>query len=165
MDKISIRYQRVSDAERFYEILSNPNLLKYFPAKPKSLNAEREWLKLNAVKRRKNTEYNYAIICDGNLIGGAGIMLHPKQKHICEIGYFIDEPYWGRGITTKVVRMLEKIAFNKLKLRRIEIHMDVRNKASERVAIKAGYIKEGLMRKSFNNCGKLVDDYLYAKVR
>jgi [ribosomal protein S5]-alanine N-acetyltransferase len=59
----------------------------------------------------------------------------------------------------------EKIGFKKLKLSRIEILMQPANKASEKVAIKNGYIKEGKMRKAFRSKeGKMKDCYLYAKV-
>jgi len=66
-------------------------------------------------------------------------------KFIGEIGYFLDEAYWGRRITTRAVKILEKIGFKKLNLKRIEILMHPKNVASEKVAIKCGYKKEGKM--------------------
>jgi len=60
---------------------------------------------------------------------------------------------------------LEKIGFKKLKLKRIEIIMDTRHKASERIAIKCGYKKEGIMKKSIENSRRYFDAYLYAKTK
>lgn len=163
MKKVEIRYQRISDAKRFYEILNNPNFI-YFSSKPKSIEAEKKWLKENSQKRKKNLEYNFTILYNNQLVGGAGIIINQNNKYIGEIGYFVDENFWGNGIATKTVKLLEKIAFEKLGIKRIEIRMYPKNKASEKVAIKASYKKEGLLKKAFNHNGKLLDAYLYAKV-
>ena len=164
MKKIEIRYQQVSDAKRFYEILNNPNFI-FFSVKPKSIKDEIKFLKQNVKKRKENFEYNFSVLYNKKMVGGAGIKISQHQKHIGEIGYFVDEKYWGRGIAPQAVKLLEKFAFNKLKLQRLEIRMNPKNKASQRVAIKTGYKKEGLLKKSFNFNGKLVDCYLYAKTR
>lgn len=164
MPKIELRYQRVSDAKRFFEILNNPNF-KYFPAKPKDLSSEVEHLRKNADKIKNNQEYNYTILYERKLIGGCGIKIDSHREYIGEIGYFIDEKYWGKGITPKAVKLLEQIGFNKLKLKRIAIIMDINNHASEKVAINCGYKKEGLMRKCGQRGNKFYDEYLYAKVK
>lgn len=96
-------------------------------------------------------------------MGGCGIKINQHRPFIGEIGYFVDERYWGIGIAPKAVKLLEKKGFGKFKLKRIEILMDIRNSASERVAVKGGYKKEGTMRKAFRRCGKFFDAHLYAK--
>jgi [ribosomal protein S5]-alanine N-acetyltransferase len=164
MPKITLRNQRVSDAKVFYEILSNPNFL-YLRVCPKSIAEEKKFLRANQKKRRNNIDYNYTILYDGKIIGACGIKIDQHRKYIGEIGYFIDEEYWGRGIATKAVRLLEKIAFKKMGLKRIEILMDPRNIGSEKVAIKCNYNKEGTLRKAIMNGKKFTDAYLYAKVR
>jgi ribosomal-protein-alanine N-acetyltransferase len=162
-EKIGLRNQRLSDAKRFYEILTNPNF-KFFN-KPKSLEAEKEHIRKGKEKRKENICHDYAIIYNQKLVGGCGIKINQQRKFIGEIGYFLDEAYWGKGITTKAVKLLEKIGFEKLKLKRIEILMDPRNIASERVAIKAGYKKEGTMKKAIEHKGKYRDAHLYAKTK
>ena len=164
MSPIHIRPQRVFDAKRFFEILNNPNF-KYFNARPKSIAYEKEWLKKNPKKRKNNEEYNYTITYNNKVIGGMGVTLHAKRKFIGEIGYFLDEKYWGQGFATQAVKQLEKICFTKLKLTRIEIVMVDKHKASEKVAIKCGYKKEGKMKKSILNKGEYYDAYLYAKTK
>lgn len=161
--KIELRYQRVSDAERFFEILNNPNFT-YFTICPKDVDTEREFLKLNANKRKNNIEYNYAILYDGKLIGGCGIAVNQRRKYIGEIGYFIDEAYWGKNIAKQAVTILENIGFEKLHLKRIEILMNPKNVASEIVAIKCGYKKEGTMKKVIKDKDKFYDANIYAKV-
>lgn len=166
MTKIIIRPQKVSDAKRFFEILNNDNF-RYFQTRPKSIRDEIKFLKSNPEKRRKNIQHNYAILFGKEIVGGCGIRVDQHRSYIGEVGYFIDEKYWGKGIATTAVKQLEKIGFGKLKLHRITILMDPRNKASEKVAKKSGYKKEGLMKEAIKNTkqGVFRDSYLYAKVK
>ena len=164
MVNIKIRPQKVSDAKRFYDILNNDNFI-YFGVDLKSVEDERKYLRKNAKKRKDNFEYNYAIILDKKVVGACGIKIDQHSPYIGEIGYFVDENHWGKGIATKSVELLEKIAFNKLKLKRTEILMNPKNTASEKVAIKHGYKKEGLMKKKVLVLGKYHDALLYAKIK
>lgn len=162
-DQIELRYQRVSDAKRFFEILNNPNF-KYFKICPKDVEAEREFLRQNSEKRKNNKEFNYSILFNGKLVGGCGIHINQFRTFIGEIGYFIDEGSWGKGIATKAVKLLEDIGFKKLGLKRLEILMDPRNVSSERVAIKCRYSKEGIMKKACRNGDEYADAHLFAKI-
>lgn len=163
-NRITIRFQQVGDARRFYEILNSPNFL-YFPAKPKTIKEEKEFLRKNAALRKGGEQLNYSILMNGNVVGATGIHIEPRRKYSGEIGYFIDEAYWGRGIACEAVRQLEQIAFTELGIVRIEINMLKKNKASERVAIKCGYRKEGIGRKKLLLNGEYLDCYVYSKVR
>ncbi len=161
--KIELRNQRVSDAKRFFEILNNPNF-KYFHVCPKDIKSEKEFLQQNVKKRKNKLEYNYAILSSGKLIGGCGIKIDQHRTFIGEIGYFLDEAFWGKGIVTKAVKILENIGFKKLGLKRIEILMDPKNFGSKKVALKCGYKKEGTMKKSIKDNDKISDAHLYAKI-
>ena len=161
---LSIRYQQVGDAKRFFEILNNPNFL-YFSANPKTIQAEKEFLRKNKVLRQSGEEFNYSILLNGKVVGAAGIHIEPRRSYCGEIGYFVDEAYWGRGIACEAVQQLEQIAFTELGIVRIEINMLKKNKASERVAIKCGYRKEGIGRKKLLHNGEYLDCYVYSKVR
>lgn len=161
---ISIRYQQVGDARRFFEILNSSNF-HYFPAKPKTIKEEREFLRKNAALRHRGEQLNYSILMNGSVVGAAGIHIESRRTHCAEIGYFVDEAYWGRGIACEAVRQLEKVAFSDLGIVRIEINMLKQNKASERVAIKCGYRKEGIGREKLPLNGEYLDCYVYSKVR
>lgn len=161
--KIELRNQRVSDAKMFFDILNNPNF-EYFHTCPKDVEAEREFLRQNAKKRKNNLEYNYAILYNDKLVGACGIKIDQQRTFIGEIGYFLDEKYWGKGIGTKAVKILEKIGFDKLGLKRIIILMNPKNIGSEKIAIKCGYKKEGTMKQSIKDGDVFSDAHLYAKV-
>lgn len=160
---VQIRLQELGDAKRLYEILSSPNFT-YFSSTPNSINDEIKWLKNSFKELQKGIAYNYAITLDGELIGGIGVKIFHHRKHIGEIGYFLEEKHWGKGIIVQAVKLLEEKCFNELGLTRLEAIMQPKNKASEKVAIKSGFKKEGLLSKVIRDRdGNLKDVYLYAK--
>ena len=161
--KIGLRKPLISDAKRFYEILNHPDFI-YFPVKPVSIKAEKEFIRGMKDRNKKGPGINFVVTANGKHIGGAGIKVNSAFPYRCEIGYFIDYKYWNKGITTKVVRMLEQYIAEKLDVVRIEIHTAKGNIGCQRVAIKSGYKKEGLMRKALKVGDKFHDCYLYAKI-
>jgi len=141
---VSLRFPMAKDAERFYEILNNPNFIYFSPVE--SLEAERRWIRGTKKRRQQNIEWNFTILYKGEVVGGVGIEINYHRPYTGEIGYFVDEKYWGLGIASEAVRLAEKMGFEKYGLERIEILMQPENKASEKVAVKNGYLKEGLLR-------------------
>jgi len=163
MSKISIRLQKLQDADRFFNILNNDRFL-YFPTRPASAGAEKKWLRQSFIKRQKNIQWNYAVLYGSLVVGAVGITINTDRPHIGEIGYFVEEKYWGRGIATRAVKLVEREGFKKLKLTRLEILMEPANKASEKVAIKNNYQKEGKLKKIIKGRdGSMKDCWLYAK--
>lgn len=93
---------------------------------------------------RAGRALNLTIWYEGALVGQislGGIILGALRG--AHIGYWMDQRYANRGITTKSVIMLTEYAFNELHLHRIEINLRPENTASKRVAEKAGYVFEG----------------------
>lgn len=82
---------------------------------------------------------------DGRYIGGTG--LHPRVgEGALEIGYWLDEAVTGQGYATHVAAALTKVCFDYEGLVRVNIHMQVENGASERVPLRLGYKRDGLLR-------------------
>ncbi|MFM6956889.1 MAG: GNAT family N-acetyltransferase [Ignavibacteria bacterium] len=160
---ITLRLQQIHDAQRFFEILNNPNFL-YFGSQPESVEAEIAWLEGNDKRFREHKEWNYTILKGEEIVGGIGVKINQHRSFIGEIGYFIDEAYWGQGIATEAVKLMEEICMRELRMTRIELLMLPENIGSERVAIKSGYRKEGLLQKALlHKDGSKRDCYLYAK--
>lgn len=161
---IAIREQKVEDAQRFFDILQNPNFL-YFAVIPPSLEAEIEYIKENKTLRENGTNFNYAITKNNEVVGGIGVKINQHRKYIGEAGYFIDEAFWGQGIAAKAMELIENELVSSLGIKRLELLMDIRNKASERVAIKSGFQKEGILRNVLKErSGEFADCYLYSKI-
>jgi RimJ/RimL family protein N-acetyltransferase len=120
------------------------------------------WLELARSNPRKT---GWAIEVDGQAVGGVGLEpmqdVHARSAHI---GYWLGEPYWGRGIMTGIVRAVTEHAFRELGFLRLEAPVYAWNPASMRVLEKCGYVREGVMRKSVFKDGEVIDSMLYAKV-
>ena len=162
--KITIRPQLIKDAPDFFRIITNP-AFKYFPANVKSIAEEKDFLRQSRKSWKEKTGFNFSILMKDKIIGGIGIIPNRTLRHQAEVGYFIDQDYWGKGITVQAVKLIEDYIKRHLPhIIRIEIIMVTENKGSERVAIKSGYLKEGLMKKYLNISGEYYDSYLYAKI-
>lgn len=109
---------------------------------------------------------DFAIASARELVGGIGLALQEDvHRRSAEIGYWLGEPFWGRGIATRAVRALTGWAFAELDLARIYATVFANNPASARVLEKAGYRLEGRLRRSVTKLGVTLDSCLYAVVR
>jgi len=86
----------------------------------------------------------------GQLVGGTG--LHPRLgPGAIEIGYWITPENEGRGLCTEAVSALCRVAFDGMRIDLVAIRMDPTNLRSERIPVKLGFTKEGLLRRSFRD--------------
>ncbi|XP_035551446.1 uncharacterized N-acetyltransferase p20-like isoform X2 [Juglans regia] len=108
----------------------------------------------------------YRAICtnDDHPIGSIYVMPGVgKDQRRGEIGYAISAKYWGKGISTRAVKLAISCVFKEMKfLERVEGLVYAENKASQRVLEKAGFIKEGLLKKYFFVKGKSRDIVVYS---
>jgi RimJ/RimL family protein N-acetyltransferase len=89
--------------------------------------------------------YQYAIVEDGTLVGSIGMGVD-EQSGRGHIGYWCAREARGRGIVTRALRLLCRYGFEELGLGRLELIADPDNAASQRVAEKAGFRREGVLR-------------------
>ena len=164
MQGLSIRYQQIGDAKRFYEILTHPDFI-YFSANPESIEDEKRFLRMNKNLRLANISHNYTILLKNEIVGAIGVKIDQHRIWIGEVGYFVDRAFWGKGIAPAALQLVEPICFNNLGIERLELITMKENTASIRVAIKAGYIKEGIQKHKLPFKGKFADVYLFAKIK
>jgi RimJ/RimL family protein N-acetyltransferase len=109
---------------------------------------------------------HFAIAIGEEAIGGVGLDLQTDVFHrSAEIGIWLGEAYWGRGIGTEVIRAMTDFAFGNFDLCRVYARAFKWNPASMRMLEKAGYSFEGRLRKSVTKDGQTIDQMLYAVVR
>jgi Acetyltransferases, including N-acetylases of ribosomal proteins len=105
----------------------------------------------------------FAITLNGKAIGGIGV--HPKndimQKN-AELGYWLAEPYWGKGIATKAITQIVPFAFSILDITRIYAIAFGNNLASQRVLEKCGFQLEAHFHKTIFKNGEFLDELFYA---
>ena len=114
---------------------------------------------------RLNPETLFAIDFDGEAIGSIGFAQHSDVERIsAEIGYWLGEPFWNKGIMTEALKAVTSYAIEKRGLTRVFAVPFEWNQASCRVLEKAGYALEGRMRRSVIKDGKIIDSFLYAYI-
>jgi RimJ/RimL family protein N-acetyltransferase len=138
------------------------NVRDRFPH-PYTLAAAEEWVaKASAAK----PQTQFAIEVSGEAAGGIGLFLQQDvERYSAEIGYWLGEAYWGRGIATAAVQRFTDYAFEAFGLCRIYASVYVSNEGSIRVLEKTGYQLEGRLRQAAVKDGQVVDGLLYATVR
>jgi RimJ/RimL family protein N-acetyltransferase len=107
----------------------------------------------------------FALATEKEAIGSIGLMLGTDvHRFTAELGYWLAEPFWNKGIMTEAVKQLTEYAFEKVELYRIYAEPYATNLASIRVLEKAGFIREGLLCASVFKDGKVLNQDLYAKI-
>jgi RimJ/RimL family protein N-acetyltransferase len=110
---------------------------------------------------------NFAITVEDRLAGGIGLVQgSDSQRASVEVGYWLGEAYWGRGIATSALVGATTYAFQSLKeANRVFAYVDEEHTASVRVLEKAGFRREGRLIGSTIKQGELRDQLLYAVTR
>lgn len=99
------------------------------------------------------------------LAGGIGLILQTDiHAGSAEIGYWLGQPYWGRGIMSAALAAFTAFAFDEFRLRRLYAMVLEWNPASMRVLEKCGYAREGRLSKSALKDGTVADEFLFARV-
>jgi len=115
--------------------------------------------------RNEDPQVTFAIEYKGDFAGCIGLVKQTDiYKLTAEVGYWIGEPYWGKGIATKSVNLIVDYGFHHLGLVRIFTGVFDFNHASQRVLEKAGFNLEGIAEKSVFKNGLIRDEYRYAKI-
>ncbi len=148
-----------SDVDFFYDFLKNDQITDHLSLGPlKSIKHAKRLVQHYLKGWEKWQQFNYVIeLIEGsnrNKIGSTSLWDISWQHKRAEIGIWLIPTYWNRGIGEEVVNLLKLIAFNHLKLNRIQVHVSENNKRSLHLFEKTGFQKEGLLKKYLNLGGK-----------
>ncbi len=111
-------------------------------------------------------ETNFAIAVEDGVVGGIGYEIQDDVHRVsAEIGFWLGEEHWGRGIMTEALRAVTEQAFHTHGLRRLYAGVFEWNPGSMRVLEKAGYTREAVLKRSAIKDGKVIDQMLYAITR
>ena len=115
--------------------------------------------------RKMQPETFFAIAVNGAAIGGIGFVLQTDVDRMsAEVGYWLGEAFWGRGIATEALIGVTRHAVDEHGLTRLFALPFAFNTASCRVLEKAGYVLEARLRRSAIKDGAIVDQFQYAFV-
>ena len=114
----------------------------------------------------KNDIFSFAIVLENKCIGSIGVF---RQSNIhlktAELGYYLAEKYWGKGIMTQAVKEVCDYVFDNSDIIRIFAEPFTYNIASQRVLENNGFCCEGVLKSNAYKNGKVVDMKMYAKLK
>jgi RimJ/RimL family protein N-acetyltransferase len=162
-----LRRWRRSDRDALIRHANNRNVWRnlrdQFPHPYTKSDAD-HWLAFTASDPPESSIY--AIDVGGEAMGTVSTLRQKDiERHSAEIGYWLAEPCWGRGIMTAAVREMTQVALAEPDLYRLFATVFPWNPASMRVLEKCGYRREGILVRSSVKDGVLIDRALYAITR
>ena len=165
--QFTLRPPKLSDCESLALHANNRkiwmNLTGRFPHPYSEKDAEDF---ISKVVRGEGPHREFVICVDGHAIGGIGMQLRGDvYARVVEIGYWVGEEYWGRGIATEALKLITEYVFDNFDVDRIEAHVFEWNPASSRVLEKAGYEFEARLKKRIFKDGSLIDELVYVTFR
>jgi ribosomal-protein-alanine N-acetyltransferase len=164
-DRCVVRPWRMEDAESVVRHANNINVARQlrdrFPHPYTRANAS-AFLKAATSAPEPS---NLAIDVGGEAVGAVGYVPGiDVERFSAEIGYWLGESFWGRGITTEALRLVTDHVFDTLNMLRLFALPFADNAGSIRVLEKAGYVREAVLRSSSVKYGQPRDQLLYARV-
>lgn len=120
-----------------------------------------------SVRGKSEPITNLAIVINGNAVGGIGFTVGEDVNRIsAEVGYWLGEEYWGKGIMTEALSRGVDYAYNKLpQITRLFAEVFENNIASMKVLEKVGFEKEAILKKAIIKNNIIMDLHLYGLVR
>ncbi|MBB4037544.1 RimJ/RimL family protein N-acetyltransferase [Dysgonomonas hofstadii] len=160
-----IRYWKVEDAENLAEALNNKkildNLRDGIPF-PYTVQDAEEYI-TTILNADKEVIYAFAITVDNKVIGSIGVFRQANiHSRTAEVGYYIAEPYWGKGFGTGALKQTCDYIFHNTNIIRIFAEPFAHNISSCRILEKCGFEYEGTLRKNAIKNGIFIDMKMYS---
>lgn len=168
MSIFKLRKWEKEDAE-FIAIAANSkaiadNLRNVFP-NPYTIE-DAIWYVTDCMEKEEAKQIARAIVVDGKAVGSIGIFVKEDvYEKTAELGYWLAEAYWRKGIVSMAVKEICKDAFVKFDIERIFAEPFEQNAGSRGVLEKAGFTYEGTMRNGVYKNGKLQSYCMYSLLR
>ena len=168
MKEFQLRSWEIGDAKALAQAADNFNITKNlrnaFP-NPYTLD-DAIWYINDSIANERKEQINYAIVIDGQAAGDIGIFVKDDvYEKSAELGYWLAESYWRKGIMTKAVQTICKEAFETFDIVRIFAEPYADNAGSRGVLEKAGFTYEGTMRNGVYKNGEIHSYCMYSLLR
>ena len=162
-----LREQQLTDKSSLAKNANNINVWNnvrdYFPNPYTEADAE-QFIGNTLLKPKPLTDF--AIVFGGNAVGGIGVVPQTDVERIAiEIGYWLGEDYWNKGIMTNAVKQMVGYAFENFPVMKIYAPVFEFNNASKKVLEKAGFTLEAILKKSAIKNGQVIDLYYYGLIK
>lgn len=164
--EFTLRKLTLDDAEDLAKAANNPNVARYlrkvFPC-PYKLQDAIDYI--NYATDNK-ADIIFGIVVDGSVCGCVcARMRGDVYAKSCELGYWLTEQLWGKGLMTRVVKAFCEFVFDNYDIHRIDAEVFADNVASRRVLEKVGFALEGVCRQKVYKDNLFVDEATYALLK
>jgi RimJ/RimL family protein N-acetyltransferase len=167
-DRLLLREISAADVDDFYNVYSNPEVMRYWstPPLPNKDAASKLIAQIHeGFSRQELLKWGIALRADNTLIGSV-TLFHPDFIHRrAEIGYVLGRPYWRQGYMQETLNAVLNYAFTVLNFHRIEADVDPRNAASVKTLEQLGFQREGYLRERWHVNGEIQDAFFYGLLR
>lgn len=163
---VKLRKFKSSDKKQIALLVNNKKIwdnIRDFVPFPYSVKDAEDFI---AFTQKETPQQTFGITYNELLCGSIAIEKQTDvYSHSGHLGYWIGEPFWGKGIATKACHLITQYAFKELKLHRIYSSVFDYNKGSMRVLEKCGYQREAILKQGILKNGKMHDEHIYAKLK
>lgn len=168
--RLILRPLTLQDAPAIYSYACKEIVARYTLWQPHQSLADTEaFIRDYVFKHYQDQEYEPLGITlsqqPDTVIGTCGAWWASQKNSTLEIGYALNDAYWGQGITSEAVTALLDYSFENVKVNRIQAHFKKENIASGRVMENAGMTYEGCLRESVFHNNRWWDTVHYAILR
>jgi RimJ/RimL family protein N-acetyltransferase len=163
--RCAVRPWRLSDADAIVKHANNPNIARQLRDRFPHPYTRRHAAEFLEHATMAEPLAHFAIEVGGEAAGGVGFVRGSDvERYSAEIGYWLGESLWGRGITTESVTLVTDYVFTHLDVLRLFALPFADNAASRRVLEKAGYTCEGILRASAVKFSEPRDQAMYSRI-
>lgn len=161
--EIYLRPWKTSDAESLVKYAGNPQITRFMSDGFAQISTPEGATKFIDFANSGPDKLYRAIEINGEAVGGIGISVQTDiYRKNAELGYWLAEPFWGKGIVCKTIPMIVTEAFDTLDITRIFAKPFHTNFVSHHVLEKSGFKLEAIFEKTVFKNGEYLDEYLYA---
>jgi RimJ/RimL family protein N-acetyltransferase len=164
---VRLRPWRPTDAQAVFEACQDPLIARFVPIpQPYTIESAAGFVTGSAADHETGPSGHFAIVdpATDRLLGA--ISRHGPNGHRAMIGYWLVPDARGHGYITRAVRLLADLTFDTTETIRLELYTDVENDASGRVALRAGFEREGIRRAwDLDRDGRPIDAVFYVRLR
>jgi [ribosomal protein S5]-alanine N-acetyltransferase len=170
-ERLVIRDHLKSDLKAMHQWMSNHVTMKFLDWKTDSIDQTSDKLSEAMADAGSSNRKKYFFAVErrdsSKIIGEVGFTVLSKNDFggIAESGYFFIPQYWGQGFASEALITVNNFVFDELKLHKVVAGCDAENRASEKVMLKCGMIKEGEFKQHHFHRGKWCDRLKYGLVR
>ncbi|QCR31262.1 GNAT family N-acetyltransferase [Lysinibacillus sp. SGAir0095] len=167
-ERLILREITENDANSIFEYLSDPEVMKYYGLQPfeavKDALDEISWYQ-SIFNEQTGIRWGITLKHEDKVIGSCGFLNTVSNHYRTDIGFELSKEYWGQGIASEAMNEIIQYAFEQTDIQRIQALIEPPNIASQKMVERAGFLREGLLRKYEYTCGKFDDLYMYGLLK